>query len=55
MALAVVICHTDGCGNAGHPITLDITNPDTGEQITPVICGVCGNPITDIADSPEDA
>lgn len=46
------ICHTEGCGNAGHPIDvgdLTYTDEDTGEQRTSgVACGVCGQPITDL-------
>jgi len=37
-------CHTPDCANAGHTITVP-TAPD----IEAVICGVCGQPITDIA------
>ena len=35
-------CHTEGCGNAGAPITLDVP------EGTPWVCGVCGQPITDV-------
>jgi hypothetical protein len=42
-ASVTVTCHTEGCGNAEQPITFDI--PEGGA----VACGVCGEPITDIA------
>lgn len=41
---AVVTCHTDGCPNAEHAISLDI--PDVTEP--QVVCGPCGNTISDI-------
>lgn len=34
-------CTTEGCGNAGVPITLTV--PDT---VTAAQCGACGEPIT---------
>lgn len=50
--MSVVTCHTDGCLNAGVGIETDLTypDPDTGqrETITHVVCGPCGQPITDI-------
>lgn len=58
--MTAATCHTDGCPNA--EITIDVettyTDPDTGETMTVegVICGVCGNPITDlVADPGSDA
>jgi hypothetical protein len=42
----VVTCHTVGCDNAGYPITLSV--PD---DLTAFVCGVCGQPITDIVPS----
>lgn len=36
-------CHTEGCGNAGESIALDV--PDT---VAAYVCGVCGQPITDV-------
>jgi len=51
--MATVTCHTDGCGNAGHPIDLNLeyTDDETGETgtVADVYCGVCGQPITDIS------
>ncbi|MFL6094576.1 MAG: hypothetical protein ACJ71Y_03930 [Blastococcus sp.] len=45
--MAVLTCHTAGCPNAGVPIELDITDPDTG-QAMPAVCGPCGRLITDV-------
>jgi hypothetical protein len=49
-------CHTDGCDNNGIPVDVgDLTAVDdaTGDTYTMgVCCGVCGQPITDITDSP---
>jgi hypothetical protein len=42
---ATVTCHTDGCGNAEQAISLPAI-PDVPEP--QVICGVCGQQITDI-------
>lgn len=51
MVARVLTCHTDGCGNADAPIRLDV--PDT---VTSFVCGVCGQPIDDVADAaPEGA
>jgi hypothetical protein len=54
-AVSTVTCHTDGCANNGIPIELDLTytDPDTGETVTVggVICGPCGQPITDIEEA----
>lgn len=36
MADVVVVCHTPGCGNEGHEITL------TTVKGTSVMCGPCG-------------
>lgn len=36
-------CHTDGCGNADIPLTIETPSAET-----PVDCGVCGQPITDL-------
>jgi hypothetical protein len=41
MVPVTVTCHTDGCSNAGHAIPLLV--PEGGA----VVCGVCGEPITD--------
>ena len=41
------ICHTEGCGNGRVPIPV----PDDAGT---VVCGPCGQPITDLTDtSPE--
>lgn len=37
-------CRTADCENTGRPITLDV--PDVADPA--VVCGVCGQPITDI-------
>jgi hypothetical protein len=42
-------CHTEGCGNAGHGIALDFLDPDTPVDV--VVCGGCGQPITDVRDA----
>ena len=39
------ICHTEGCGNAG----IGMQVPDDAEA---VVCGPCGQPITDLTDTP---
>jgi hypothetical protein len=40
-------CHTEGCGNADIPISLDMP------EGCAAMCGVCGQPITDV--TPEGA
>jgi hypothetical protein len=54
-----VTCRTEGCENNGIGIemALDYTDPDTGEQvhISAVVCGPCGQPITDISEGGGDA
>lgn len=40
-------CETPGCGNMAAPI------PIPAEAVT-VICGVCGNPITDLTTTPPE-
>lgn len=50
--MTAVTCHTEGCLNAEIPIDLDLTwEDDEGEthNVDAVVCGVCGQPITDIA------
>lgn len=42
--LVTVTCETDGCANAGHAIPLHVAD----EPNPAVVCGVCGQPITDI-------
>lgn len=41
---AIATCQTDGCANAGIGLNVWVENP--GGHVT---CGVCGQPITDIA------
>ncbi|HEY7487131.1 MAG TPA: hypothetical protein VH912_21930 [Streptosporangiaceae bacterium] len=53
--MSTVTCHTEGCDNNGVPLQLDLTvyDPDTGQPAgttSTVICGPCGQPITDIQD-----
>jgi len=48
-------CHTAGCGN--EDISLDVQTTyidENGEeqQVGSVMCGVCGNPITDLSPEP---
>lgn len=50
--MAVVTCHTEGCGNAGVGIDVSLTWEDeNGETQTvgAVVCGACGQEITDVA------
>lgn len=49
--MATVTCHTEGCGNAG--VAIELARPvddETGQPLDPwvIICGVCGQPITDV-------
>ena len=41
----VFTCHTEGCGNAGLPVTLTVP-----EDLGGAACGACGNPIDDVID-----
>lgn len=41
------ICHTEGCGNAG----LGMRVPVDAEA---VVCGPCGQPISDLAKTPPE-
>jgi len=53
--MSTVICHTEGCANAGHPIILDLQyQDDDGNTLTvdAVACGVCGQEITDVSEGP---
>jgi hypothetical protein len=54
--MSVATCRTDGCANADIPIEvgdLSYVDDDTGETYTAgVACGVCGQPITDVSESP---
>jgi len=50
--MAVVTCHTEGCGNAGIPLDIGVSweDEETGETeyVSAVVCGVCSQPITDV-------
>ena len=49
--MATVTCHTEGCGNAGTPIELDLEYTDEEgmtRTVDAVACGACGQPITDL-------
>ena len=46
--MAKLTCHTTGCSNAGIPIDLDIVDPETGQPVDVVVCGACGQSITDV-------
>jgi hypothetical protein len=49
--MSTVTCRTAGCENNGIQIELDLTfRDDQGvvHQVDTVICGACGQPITDI-------
>lgn len=56
--MSTATCHTQDCGNEGHPIDvgdLTMTDDETGETFTAgVSCGVCGQPITDVGDAPPE-
>lgn len=41
-------CETDGCGNQGVPITLEVP-----VGVTAAVCGVCGQPIPFPGPDPE--
>jgi hypothetical protein len=48
--MATVTCHTEGCSNQDESIEMDLDRVDDDGnpyQIT-VICGPCGQPITDV-------
>lgn len=53
--MAIVTCHTQGCGNADEPIDVPRpTDPETGETVSgewDIECGVCNQPITDIKEA----
>lgn len=53
--MSVVTCHTEDCPCAEKPVELATTypDPDTGETRTvdAVVCGACGQQITDIQDA----
>lgn len=50
--MSLVTCHTEGCRSAGKPVPMTLTyrDPDTDEirTVDGVICGACGQQITDI-------
>lgn len=50
--MATVTCHTEDCGNADQSIDVGpLTYEDeegTTQEVGAVICGVCGQSITDI-------
>jgi hypothetical protein len=51
--MATVTCRTDGCGNEG--IGLDVATTWTDEEgtehaVATVVCGVCGQEITDVSE-----
>jgi uncharacterized CHY-type Zn-finger protein len=48
--VTTVTCHTEGCGNEGQALDLDLTWTDEDGQersVDAVVCGVCGHEITD--------
>lgn len=47
MRIVTVTCHQDGCGNAGHPITLEVD-----DDVSAFACGVCGSDLTPSAVAP---
>lgn len=54
--MSLVTCHTDGCGNSGVPIEMNLSWTDEDGAVHPiesVCCGPCGQPITDISDTTE--
>lgn len=56
--MATVVCHTEDCGNAEHPIDLALWYQDDDgawQHVDSVQCGVCGEPITDITDDEQPA
>jgi hypothetical protein len=50
--MSIATCHTDGCAVAGAACTVDpgLLDPDTV-----ILCGTCGQPITDITDDEPSA
>lgn len=49
--MKVATCHTEGCENAEHPIALDFI-PE-GEDVDVVVCGACGQVVSDVAEQTE--
>ncbi len=53
--MTTVTCHTAGCTNADVPLDAVVTwKDDDGVEhvVDEIICGVCGQPITDVANPP---
>jgi hypothetical protein len=52
--VSTVTCRTDGCENNGIPIDLDLDIVDENGAVTgqvgTVVCGPCGQQITDISE-----
>ena len=56
--MATATCHTEGCDNAGIALPNVATVVDIDGEPYPVsvvICGVCGQEITDVADDERNA
>jgi hypothetical protein len=55
--MSIVTCHTGGCTSQGVPVPMELSyiDPISGTEITvtTVICGACGQQITDISDPQE--
>jgi hypothetical protein len=45
MTYRTLVCHTEGCGNAGQAIGLSVPG-----NVDAYACGVCGQEITDVTD-----
>lgn len=43
MHTLTMTCRTEGCGNSGHAITLEVD-----DDVDAALCGVCGRPIDDV-------
>jgi hypothetical protein len=55
--VTTVTCHTEGCGNEGIGLELDLTWTDeegTEHAVDQVVCGVCGQTITDTGGNADD-
>lgn len=53
MGTATVTCQTSGCAKQGEAVpdvAISYTDEETGEtrEVDQVICGVCGNPISEV-------
>ena len=56
--MTTATCHTEGCGNEG--IGLDVTTEWTDDDgatqtVSLVVCGVCGQEITDLGTGAQSA